>query len=118
MVLEGRSLDFNTNQGDIWGISSNGLANTWTYLTAVFNNGNVQASQLYLNGVQQTLSQQQGSSPASIQASLPVYIGGQGSAWSNRYFGGLLDEVQIFNGGLTPAQAQSIYNAGAVGVCH
>jgi hypothetical protein len=108
---------FNTNSGDDWGISDTGLANKWVLVTAVFNNGNVHSNQLFINGVQQSLSQKSGSSPTSIQVQTPAYIGGQGSAYPSWYFNGLLDEVQFFNGALTPAQVQGIYNAGSSGVC-
>jgi hypothetical protein len=108
---------FNTNSGDTWGISDTGLASQWVLVTAVFNNGNVKSNQLFINGVQQSLSQMHGSSPSSIQVETPAYIGGQGSGYPSWYFNGLLDEVQFFNGALTPAQVQGIYNAGSAGVC-
>ncbi len=40
-------------------------------------------------------------------------------SWNNGgyLFNGLIDEVQIFNGALSAAQVQSIYQAGAAGVC-
>jgi hypothetical protein len=117
LEMSGGSIGFNTNSGDIWGTSSSGLANQWVYVTAVFNNGNPRSSLLYFNGVQQTLSQVQGSSPNSIQAQSPAYIGGQGPGWSGWYFDGLIDEVQIFNRALTALEIQNIYQTGAAGVC-
>ena len=117
LTFESGGFGFNTNGGDVWGISETGLANKWVLVTAVFNNGNVHANQLFINGVQQSLSQLRGSSPTSIQVQTPAYIGGQGSSYPGWYFNGYLDEVQFFNGALTPAQVQGIYNAGSNGVC-
>ncbi|MGB7984257.1 MAG: Ig-like domain-containing protein [Terracidiphilus sp.] len=117
LAFDAGGFGFNTNSGDIWGISESGLANKWVQVTAVFNNGNVKSNQLYINGVQQSVSQQRGSSPSSIQVQTPAYIGGQGSSYPSWYFNGLIDEVQFFNGALTPAQVQGIYNAGSAGVC-
>jgi hypothetical protein len=107
---------FNTGNGDIWGISSSGLANTWTYVTAVFSNGDPHENQIYINGVLQTLSQQFGSTSSSAQVATQAKIGSWNNN-SNYLFNGLIDEVQIFNGALTAAEIQSIYQAGAAGVC-
>lgn len=35
----------------------------------------------------------------------------------NRSFNGLADEVQLFNGELSPAQIQGIYQTGGAGLC-
>ena len=117
LTFDSGGFGFNTNSGDVWGISESGLANKWVQVTAVFNNGNVKSNQLFINGVQQSVSQMRGSSPSSIQVQTPAYIGGQGSAYPSWYFNGLLDEVQFYNGALTPLQVQGIYNAGSAGVC-
>ncbi|MFZ1086684.1 MAG: Ig-like domain-containing protein [Terracidiphilus sp.] len=110
---------FNTNNGDIWGISSSGLANTWIFVTAVFDNGDPHTNQLYINGIQQSLSQQMGSTPSSSQVSTQAWIGAQNfNSYGGSYaFGGLLDEIQIYNRALTLAEVQNIYRTGAAGVC-
>src|SRR5439155_23800122 len=51
------SFGFNTGHGDIYGISSAGLANAWHLVTAVFNNGDAALNQLWIDGVQQALTQ-------------------------------------------------------------
>ena len=107
---------FNTTGNDIWGISSSGLANQWVQVTAVFTSGDPHTNQLYINGVQQSLSEQIASTPYSAQVATQAKIGG----WDNNNsyeFTGLIDEVQIFNGTLTAVEVQSIYQAGAAGVC-
>ena len=105
---------FNTGNSDILGISSSGLANEWVQVTAVFTNGDPHSNELYINGVQQTLAQEVGSTPNSNQLLENAYIGGVPNFY---YFYGDIDEVQIYNGALTAAQIQAIYNAGSAGVC-
>jgi hypothetical protein len=106
---------FNTGNDEVWGIGSSGMANRWIQVTAVFTNGDPHNNQLYLNGVQQTLTQRSGTTPTSAQVSTTATIGNQ----NNRvyYFNGLIDSVQVYNGALTQAEIQSIYDAGAAGVC-
>jgi hypothetical protein len=122
LLFENGAFGFTTGSYDIWGIPSSGLANTWTYVTAVFNNGDPHQNQLYINGIQQTLSQQQsnwGGTAGSEQLGSSAHLGGYpgGWGWSTYYFNGQLDEVQIFNGALPASQIQSIYESGAAGVC-
>jgi hypothetical protein len=105
---------FNTGNSDIFGISSSSaLYNSWVFVGAVFNNGDPHSNQLYINGVQQSLTQQVGTTPNSNQLLDNVYIGGV----PNYYYYGKVDEVQIYNGALTAAQIQAIYNSGSAGVC-
>jgi hypothetical protein len=116
LYLYNGAFGFNTTSSDIWGISSSGLANQWVQVTAVFTNGDPHSNQLYINGVQQTLTQQAGTTPHSALVTSTAKIGG----WNNNNsyeFTGLIDAVQVYNGALTAAQAQAIYNAGTVGVC-
>jgi hypothetical protein len=116
LYLANGAFGFNTGNGDIWGISSSGLANQWVQVTAVFTNGDPHGNQLYINGAQQTLTQQFGGTSTSAVVSSTAKIG----SWdndTNYRFTGLIDAVQVYNGALTPAQVQAIYNAGAMGVC-
>jgi hypothetical protein len=116
LYLANGAFGFNTGNSDIWGTGTSGLANQWVQVTAVFTNGDPHNNQLYINGVQQTLSQQLGGTPNSAQVSSTAKIG----SWdndTNYRFTGLIDAVQVYNGALTPAQVQAIYNAGAMGVC-
>ena len=55
-IMEGY-FGFNTGQDDLWGVSTSGLANGWHHVVAVFNNGNVSGSKLYIDGVGRTLTQ-------------------------------------------------------------
>jgi hypothetical protein len=107
---------FNTANGDILGVSSTGMANQWVQVTAVFTNGDPHQNQLYINGVQQTLTQIVGSTPHSALVSSTAKIGSYNNN-NNYQFQGLIDAVQVYNGALTAQQAMALYNAGAAGMC-
>ena len=90
--------------------------NQWTLVTATATANN--PAQIYYNGVLQ---------PAMTPSGETVWNGTvpyTGAAFAigqylpaNYAFNGLIDEVQIYNTVLTPAQIQGIYNAGNAGVC-
>lgn len=96
------------NTGDLWGISN---ANTLAALTKgsfhhivfVLVNNNIQASKLYIDGVQYTMTQQIGTSTTTDSVTTAFAIGYDGSV---SFFGGLVAEVAVFNG--------EIFNAAAV----
>ena len=106
---------FNTENSDVYGFSvgtANGsvpLSGAWHHIVAVFTNGGVTSNQIYVDGVLQSLSQKTGQ-PANGNAvtSTTLHIGG--SAGSNFRFRGKFDEVQVFNGKLSAAQATALYN--------
>lgn len=101
------SFGFNTGNTDVWGISSAGLANKWVHVAAVFSNGNGKTNKLYINGVQQTLTQRLGSTASGL-----VNPNARISGWATGdgyNFGGMIDELEIWNGELTAAQIQSAY---------
>jgi hypothetical protein len=108
------SFGFNTSNSDMWGISSSGLAGQWVYVAAVFTNGDAHLNQLYINGVQQSLSQQFGSTPSSVQQVATIARIG---SWNNGSynFNGLIDEVQVYNRALSAAEVQSLYITGSAG---
>lgn len=46
-----------------------------------------------------------------------TFLNTGGCYFTNRYFDGFLDEIEIFNRALTPAEVQGLYEAGATGKC-
>jgi len=107
--LTGGSFGFNTGNSDVFGIASSGLANGWHHVVAVFTNGSVSSNQLYIDGVSQTLTQRQGTpSLASAVVSSTLRIGGWQANNDYRFFG-RIDEVKLFNGGISPAQVLAAY---------
>lgn len=100
---------FNTRNSDIYGVSSAGLANSWQHVVAVFTNGNVASNQLWINGVQQTLTQRLGApEPMRAYVAPQLYLGGQGAVGGYR-FTGRLDQVRVYNGAVTPADVAALY---------
>jgi len=81
--------------------------NTWTHLAGSFDGTNYR---FYINGV---LSM---TAPGTFGPtnSAPLTIGRSGSC---EPFGGLIDEVEIFNRALSASEIQSIFNAGSDGKC-
>jgi hypothetical protein len=100
---------FNTGNADCFGVASEAVPrNEWTLVTAVFNNGNVTSSELYINGVRQVLSQQGVSLNTSVSGKFAV------SGWSgdNLYkFPGLISEVSIVSGAPNAAWPLADYTA-------
>jgi MSHA biogenesis protein MshQ len=105
--LQGGSFGFNTFNSDIFGISSAGLANGWHHVAAVFTNGNVASNKLWIDGVQQTLTQRAGTpNNANAVASAHLRLSG---VWGNAgyKFSGMLDVVRIYSGLVTQAQVDA-----------
>ncbi len=104
------SFGFNTGNSDVFGISSAGLANGWHHVVAVFTNGNVTGNKLYIDGVDQTLSQQR-STPNTSRASVSTTLRIGGWQASNSYrFSGQIDEVKVYRGEVTQPIVTSLYN--------
>ncbi len=95
---------FNTFNTDLYGINSNGLSNKWVHVAAIFNNGDVTGNKLYINGIEQILSQKDGT-PTNNNAyvTTSATIGGHiTDTWN--YFKGEIDEFRIWNGERTTSQ--------------
>ena len=84
--------------------------------------GGTGSLKLYINGVQQTFTLQQGSNfmepsgPIYYSGNYPLNMGRRAGDGLNPY-NGLADEVQIFNRVLTASEILAIYNAGSHGLC-
>ncbi|MGZ8256885.1 MAG: LamG-like jellyroll fold domain-containing protein [Gallionella sp.] len=103
-------LGFNSNNSDVYGISSAGLANSWHHVVAVFTNGSVTTNALYIDGVAQTLIQQQGlPNLANVSVATTLHVSGFG-ANAGYKFGGLIDEVKVFDGALLAADVTTLFN--------
>ena len=89
--------------------------NTWTFVSAV-HNSETKTRQIYINGVAQNLT---GGGTSEVYSgnwgidSGAASIGGEIAASSesanNFYFNGDIDEVQVFDGALSPSEIQQIY---------
>ncbi|WP_413699861.1 DUF6701 domain-containing protein [Psychromonas sp. KJ10-10] len=101
-------MGFNTGNGDIYGISSNGLANSWHHVAVEFTNGSVTNNRIYIDGVEQTLTQRR-RTPNNSRARVDSEFRIGGWSINTAYdFQGFLDEVRIYEGSLTTAQINTI----------
>ncbi len=111
LYFAGGAFGFNTGQANVYGISSAGLANRWVHVTAAFHNGDAKQSRLWIDGVEQALSDQLASATtASRTATADARISG----WlndGNYHFTGLLDEVTVFNRLLSDSEIQAQFTA-------
>jgi len=107
LYFSGGHFGFNTGNSDIWGMSSSSLSNTWKHVVAVFYNGDGRESELYIDGVNQTLTQR-----LSTTQSRNVVATAKISGWNNGAtykFGGTLDEVTISNISRSSSWANATY---------
>lgn len=111
------SFGFNTFTSNIYGISSAGFENTPIHVAAVFTDSDVASNRLYINGVEQTLTQQRppatfSNSNAQITTTAQI----SGNSISPTYsFSGLLDEVRIWDGPRTQEQIVDNMNSTITG---
>lgn len=108
--LVGGHFGFNTGNGDVYGTSSAGLANGWHHVAAVFTNGSVTGNKLYIDGVDQVLTQRQ-SSPNNSRAVVSTTLRVGGWQANNSYrFTGRIDEVNVFNGEVTAPEVAVLFS--------
>lgn len=98
---------FNTNHGDLYGISETGFANSWKHIVAVFDNGTIENNLVYVNGVLETSSQRRGTSLSrNVGASARI------ASWmtgSSNCFKGIIDDVKIYNRALSEDEVKILY---------
>ncbi|NCC71405.1 LamG domain-containing protein, partial [bacterium] len=99
---------FNTFASDMWGIGGiqveDKFLNKWAHVVAVFNNGDAKENILYVNGVEQSLSQITGiTGIGSIGNDIKI-------SDSYYFFSGELDNIVVFEGALTPDEVNGLYN--------
>ncbi len=108
--LTNTCMGFNTGAGDCWGVASTGLSGGWKHITAVFNNGNVQGSKLYINGVPQTLSQIAGSPATESLTATTTSVFGNYDSGTALTYAGKLDDIRIYSRELPAGDVLSLYN--------
>jgi hypothetical protein len=100
---------FNTYNSDIWGISTSGLSNRWVHVTAIFYNGYANKSRLFIDGVEQTLSQSETAGSKIVSNSFNIGIGSNSNDYS---FNGIIDEIKIWNRTLSASEILNCYQTG------
>jgi len=86
--------------------------NTWTHLAGTFDGTSLR---LYVNGV--VVATTPGLLGPANTAPLKIGDSGTCGAAYGGSFGGLIDEVSIYNRALTTNEVAAIYSAGAAGMC-
>ncbi|HET7566675.1 MAG TPA: LamG-like jellyroll fold domain-containing protein [Gaiellaceae bacterium] len=104
---------FTSTQGQLSGgyyTSATPAANQWVLVDAVFYNGSLANDRLYVNGVQQSLSQSGWPSGSSVGSMLNLGSYLNGSSGILGFTGGL-DEFAVYNRALNQAEIQAHYSA-------
>jgi hypothetical protein len=70
---------------------------------------------IYIDGLQQTISQSSGGSINLFGSTLPLHIGAQKDTSWNFYSKTEIDEMSLYNSALSASDIQAIYNAGNAG---
>ena len=108
------AMGFNTSAGDIYGLSSSqttGFLNTWKHYVFVMNSGSVTSNKIYVNGIQQSLSQIQGT-PANANTNFNNGVGRIASWIANTSYilPMYLTKFKIYNRELTQAEITAKFN--------
>jgi len=118
LVVENRA----ENRSAHWQTPPMVTLNTWVHVAATWQNlnGDITDAKIYVNGVEQPLemSYNLGYGPTFIPGytSEPLFIGKQ-EVPNDGYFGGLIDEAEVYGRVLSPSEIQAIVNAGSAGKC-
>ncbi len=102
------------NLNNLFGVSSSGLQNRWVHVVAIFSNAGVANSELYLDGVKQSLGFRSGNGGLPKASTSTAIVGGFNSTIGLHpayRFKGRLDELAIFSRALTQPEVQAQLNA-------
>lgn len=91
------------------------LDGNWHHVTVTVQRGANGAVRFYLDGVQ--VNAQFGAITAPIGNTSPLFVGAGTHPVPNSFFRGHIDEVEIFNRVLAPAEIFGLWNAGKAGKC-
>ena len=108
--------DINTSGVFIRGNISSITYGSWNHIALVLNGGastNTDKGKIYVNGVNETTSQNLGSFSTFPNASDPLFIGESSTGHYNPFLGNI-DEMAIWVGGeLSASDISTLYNSGA-----
>ena len=91
-------------------------AGQWTHVTLTVDRANDNAT-LYIDGAVDGTFQPSATAPGTLANNAPLYFGRDHSNYDAYYFDGRLDEIEIFDRLLQPAEVQSLVDAGPCGKC-
>jgi len=110
----GGSFGYNTWNCDSWGFgnASSILKGTgFHHVVATFNNQNLAANRLWLDGVEKTLTQQIGTTQFSANLINQFKISSNGWVTDNQLWNGIITTCQVYNKILTPTEVLQNFNA-------
>jgi hypothetical protein len=110
----GGSFGFNTWNCDSYGIGNASALlknNGFHHVVAIFRNQSVNTNNLWLNGVQQTLSQQFGTTNNTSNLTNQFKIASNGWHVSNQLWRGSISSCQVYNRALSSQEILQNYNA-------
>lgn len=110
----GGSFGFNTWNCDSYGIGNASTLlknNGFHHVTAIFRNQSVNTNVLWLDGVQQTLSQQFGTTTTTANLTNQFKIASNGWYVTDQIWRGSISSCQVYNRELTAAEVLQNYNA-------
>jgi len=111
---QGAAIGFNTgNSGDLYGAVVPHLENRWHYIVAEFCNGSVRCGRLFVDGKPLRLRQVRGR-PVPQHVSGDANVSGWSAGPGTTYWGGI-EQVAVYNRGLTANQVGAHYAAARVG---
>ena len=121
----GGKLYFQVNQSNTVNLSYTTTNNVLTagvyqHVAATFNSA-TQLMQIFVNGTSVPVTLVNAGTVNSVQGfftTLNLGALATSDTQNTQYFGGQIDEIQIFNRLLSTTEIQSIYNAGSSGVCN
>lgn len=90
---------------------------TWNHVAVTVSRTAHDGIRFYLNGVQGSLTGDPTLRPDSLSNTVPLILGSRSAAFPGAYWRGDLDEIELFNRVLQPAEVAAIYSAGSAGKC-
>ena len=109
----GHLLCFNTgSNNDCWGIDDPGLRDRWVHAVALFRDGPLWASELYVDGNKRVLTctSAPGQSCDTVRTvGLPLSLGGR----SDFFFHGRLDDVRVYRRALDAVEVAALFDGTA-----
>ncbi len=109
LAIKNGNIGFSTKSdvSDLYGKSATGLGNRWVHVVAVFRNGSVTGSKLYIDGVLQTLTQLSGTPVTSPTATSAASISGTDAGVF--HINGGMDELAIYSSALSATRVSAHY---------
>ncbi|MDB5215408.1 MAG: hypothetical protein JWO86_3335 [Myxococcaceae bacterium] len=109
----GHLLCFNTqSNSDCWGIDDPDLRDRWVHVVALFHNGPLTASEMFVDGKKRVLTctSEPGQACDAVRTvGLPLSLGGR----NDFFFHGRLDDVRVYRRGLTAVEVAALHDGTA-----